>query len=159
MERKIFLTNCKRIFKENGFMVKGTTHFYKDLSNDIMLVIAMTHSSYDSVYYFDGGFVIKCLNQYMPYPKYYDVNVRCATIKVAGQYAFNYLEMTDSDFSVLNEAIQQKIDFLCNCDDKKRILDNIILPNAYAYCKDYNTQDYFDGCIPECKLHPEVNQQ
>lgn len=160
MERNEFIKKCSLLFKDEGFIRKGTSHFYKDISDDVMIVIAFDHSSYDKRYYIDGGFVIKPLNPYMPFPKYSFANIRYTFIYLqkCNQSHLKYEEFSDEDFSIFENAMRQEINYMSLCTDRESIVEKIIFPCNYTYCKDYRLYEYFYGSIPRSKLTPMPNQ-
>ncbi len=159
MIKNDFIKFCNPIFKANGFVKNGTVHFYKDLGDDIMLVIGLQHSAYDSLYWFEGGFVIKSINKNMPYPKFSYVNIRIPLkIGIGDQYHINYTKIDEEETEQLKQSIQNVIDYYSSCDSKDALIDKVIAPEAYTYCSDYDMQNYFGGIIPPKKLLPDPSQ-
>ena len=158
MERKVFLKLCSKILLEMGFRKNGTTHFYKDLSEDIMLVVALSHSKYDAVYWFDGGFVIKPINKHMPNPKFYDANIRTMHIAIGKKGSIDYLNITQEELSMLETSMEKTLGFYLICCDRSTLMEKIILPDLYAYGKDYDIQEYLNYSFPPRKIIPDESQ-
>ena len=158
MEKKEFNKFCNKIFTKMGFYKKGTVHFYKDLSEEIMLVIGLVHSYYNTKYWFDGGFVIKTINKHMPYPKYYNANIRTMDIEINGQYYIDYLNLDHNCLCILEESIKNAVDFYSSCCNKTAVMEKIIIPDSYEICTDYDMEDYFNFTFPTLKFMPDESQ-
>lgn len=158
MDKNEFLKLCSNVLKDLGFQKKGTTHFYKDLSDDVMIVIGLCHSKYNSQYWFDGGIVIKSINKHMPYPKFHAVNIRKMDIGIGNQYYLDYLNMDRDQFRILEKSIRNANDFYSACTDKATIIENIIIPKRYEMCKDYDLSEYLDHAITPRDILPDESQ-
>ncbi len=158
-KRKIFLKFCTAIFKANGFTKNGTVHFYKELGEDIMLVVGLQHSAYSELYYFDGGFIIKSVNKHMPYPKFYNANIRLSfKICIDGAPHVEYTKISEAECELLKEQIQSEIDKYAEYCSKETLAEKIIATGEYVLCQDYDMQSYFGGIIPYKKLTPDASQ-
>lgn len=158
MEKKIFTKACCTLFKELGFQKKGSSHFYKNISDDIMLVVGLCLSNYDTKYWFDGGFVVKPINKHMPYPKYYDANIRIMDIGIEQQYYFDYLNIDQNSFEFLEDSIRKTLTYYSHCNSREIILEKIIVPGEYELCKDYDIQQYFNFTFPPRRIIPDESQ-
>lgn len=158
MERKDFLKLCCNVLLEIGFRKKGSTHFYKDLSDEIMIVVGLCHSKYESKYWFDGGFVIKPINKHMPSPKYYDVNIRAMDIGINGQYYIEYLTINQNSLNLLKNSMISTFAFYSDCNDKLTLMNKIIITDSYELCKDYDIQNYFEYSFSRNKIIPDESQ-
>jgi hypothetical protein len=158
MEKTEFLKLCSNTLKNLGFRKNGSTHFYKDLSDDIMIVIGLCHSKHHSQYWFDGGIVIKPINKHMPYPKFHAVNIRKMDIGIGNQYYLDYLNMDCEQFRILEKSIQHADEFYSACSDKAAIIENIMIPKRYEMCKDYDLPEYLDYAITSRDVLPDESQ-
>ena len=158
MEKQVFLKSCSDILLDLGFRRKGTTHFYKDLSDDIMLVVGLCHSKYNARYWFDGGFVIKPINKHMPYPKFSDVNIRTMDINIDKQYYIDYMNINQYDFGILENSMKNTIGLYSSCYDRSALMEKIIVPELYELCKDYEIQKYLNYHFPQRKIIPDESQ-
>ena len=158
MEKNEFLKLCSNTLKNLGFRKNGSTHFYKDLNDDIMIVIGLCHSKHHSQYWFDGGIVIKPINKHMPYPKFHAVNIRKMDIGIGNQYYLDYLNMDCEQFRILEKSMQHADEFYSACSDKAAIIENIMIPKRYEMCKDYDLPEYLDYAITSRDVLPDESQ-
>ena len=137
---------------------KQGTLAYKDLSEDIMIVVGLCHSRYDAKYWFDGGFVIKPINKHMPYPKFADANIRTMDIGIDKQYYIDYMNINQNDFGILEISMRKTLEFYSSCCDRVALIEKIIVPELYELCKDYDIQKYLNFIFPQTKIIPDESQ-
>lgn len=83
MEKNELIGRITQFFRLKGFRKKGGNNFYLDLSDEVMLVFGVQKSMYGEYCYIESGYVFKSINKHLPYPKYYDVNLRCCRVIIS----------------------------------------------------------------------------
>ncbi len=102
---------CK-LFTIKGFMCKGT-HFYRNITDEVMIVFGLQHSAYGAYYYMEYGYCFKTINQHLPYPKYTELNLRCGRIMTAKGQRITPDTLNDfelGDFETKVDALLQEME-------------------------------------------------
>lgn len=106
MIKKDFVKQLGRFFSEKGFFYKSQ-HFYKELTDEVMIVFGLQTTAYGGKYcYMEYGYCFKSISKYLPYPKFYELNLRCGRIMTIRGQAIVFEEV-DAE---LLENIQQVVD-------------------------------------------------
>ena len=108
MKKEEFLKMVTSIFKSYGFSKKGN-NFYYDFNNEFLGVFGLQKSTYDAYYYIEFGFAIKNLNPKMPFPKYYELNLRFARIEFEFNINSQAVYYENLDEQAFKEILQEKI--------------------------------------------------
>ena len=109
MTKTDFDREMRTIFKELGFLVKNR-HFYKDVTDDIMIVFGLQSTVYGGGYsYLNYGYCFKSINKHMPYPKYGCFNIDCRRIgpnEISDVFVYDELDTFDFEgFSLILKKV------------------------------------------------------
>ncbi len=74
-----FKKKLGKVFSIKGFVCKGT-HFYKNITDEVMIVFGLQHSTYGAYYYMEYCYCFRTINQHLPYPKFAELNLRCGRL-------------------------------------------------------------------------------
>lgn len=93
-EKEIICALKNVLVNEYGFVRMGK-HFYKDICNDLTIVFGLQKSRYGEYAYLERGYCIKSINQYLPYPKFYQLNLNCGRIMTKNGQAIHFAEVDE----------------------------------------------------------------
>ena len=156
MTKSEFIATIKKYFKNRNFYVKGT-HFYKNLCNDVMLVIGLQKSNYGEYYYAEYGFCFCPINRHLPYPKFYEANIRCGRLTFHNSTPLDYESMIGFDFM---KELDKQIDFIISIGEKGKesIAEYYLNSNARRYMAiiGENTIKYLGISAEGLTIHPDI---
>lgn len=117
MEKREFLKFTANIFRENGFYRKGT-NFYRECSDDIIVVFSFFKSSYGSYFYGEYGLVFMTINKHLPYPKYNELDINFGRIMMGFGKAIKYENITEEELNVFSSTIKNYVDRILSIVEK-----------------------------------------
>lgn len=111
MTKEEFKKQLKQFFSGEGYFCKGS-HFYKEVTNDLEVVFGMHYSSYGAYCYIEYGICFKSINKYLPYPKFYQLNVNCGRIMTSIGKAMVYENINGYIMNDIKTVIKEKMNDL-----------------------------------------------
>lgn len=92
------------MFSKKGFTCKSK-HFYKDASDDVIIVFGVQMSSYGEYCYLEYGCCIKTINRYLPFPKFNQLNLNCGRVMTSFGKDLIYEEIDENAFVEIENAV------------------------------------------------------
>jgi len=155
MVKKEFIDFISKLIKSYGFE-KNKSNFYFDFENDIVAVIGLEKSNFGEYYYIEYGFVFKSINKHLPYPKYFEANIRCRRIKYLDSTAIKYELINKEELlKILNAEIIMIKEV--GIQGTKNIIDTYILTKStkkYIAIIGYDTIKYLGISDNGITIHP-----
>ena len=112
MIKEDFFKQIKTIFSSKGFKTIRK-RYYKDLSDEVMIVFGIQMSYYGPYCYMDYGYCFKSINDYLPYPNMLQINLNCGRILTPryGQ-TMEWEQWDESDIGALDDVVRGKIELM-----------------------------------------------
>lgn len=122
MEKNDFLKLVKEILCNHNF-TKVKNSYYLNCDENVIAVVGLQKSYYGEYYYIEYGFCVKSTNEFMPYPKIQQSDIRKRIV-------FNLNGDTP------DQVLYESIDPVAFQNVMSNVLENEILP-AVGNAKDY----------------------
>ena len=109
MTKKEFIKQLNVYFTKRGFYYRKD-HFYKEVYEDVLAVIGLQKSVYGGYGYLEYGYCFKSINDHMPYPMFWELNLRLFRIMTSKGQAIEYENIDD----LFMEDLEQRLDHIIN---------------------------------------------
>ncbi len=104
MIKNVFFKKLTFMFSEKGFTCKNK-HFYKEASDDVVIVFGIHMSSYGGYCYLEYGYCFKTINQHLPFPRFNQLNLNCGRVMTSFGKDLIYEEIDEKAFVEIEKAV------------------------------------------------------
>lgn len=122
MTKDEFKKEMRKFFSDKGFFCKGTTHYYKEVSNDVVIVFGlnMTYCGRGKYCYMEHGYCFKSTNKHLPYPRFDYLDLILGRIMTSKGQSIVYEELDEDVMNSLKKAIDAEVDEMTHLVDLGR---------------------------------------
>ena len=113
MTKEEFRKQLKQFFSQEGYHCRSS-HFYKDISDEIGIALGIQYSSRPDYCYLEYGMYFKSINKYLPYPKFYQLNINCSRIMTCIGTDIRYDNVDEIVMDDIKRVISEKMNDLIN---------------------------------------------